>query len=88
VGFTAILSMPKIRREGLPRALFRHLTDRLYNRELSNRDLEAFSEWLEGEPEVPDGAWFKHFGGMIVCGDGELVKTFLRSGQAAFGKEL
>jgi hypothetical protein len=34
------------------------------------------------------GKWFKRFSGMTVCGEGELVKTFLRQGQAASGEEV
>jgi hypothetical protein len=36
---------------------------------------------LDSEPEVPEGKWFKRLPGMIVCGEGELVKTFLKTGQ-------
>lgn len=34
------------------------------------------------------GKWFKQFPGMVVCGEGELVKTFLTSGQTPVGEEL
>jgi hypothetical protein len=37
---------------------------------------------------VPDSRWFKRFPGMTVCGEGELIKTFLQPGQIATGKEL
>jgi hypothetical protein len=37
---------------------------------------------------VPDGKWFKQFSGLTVCGEGELIKTFLQPGQIATGKEL
>ncbi len=40
------------------------------------------AEWLGANPEVPEGKWFKRFSGMTVCGEGELVKTFLRPGQS------
>lgn len=40
-----------------------------------------FADWLSQQPEVPDGKWFKRFAGMTVCGEGELVKTFLVPGQ-------
>ena len=45
-------------------------------------------EWLDGKPEAPSGKWFKKFPGMIVCGEGELVKTFLLPGQAPLGQEV
>jgi hypothetical protein len=43
---------------------------------------------MRADPEVPIGKWFKKFPGMTVCGEGELVKTFLQPGQAATGEEL
>lgn len=47
-----------------------------------------FLEWIETEPEVPNGRWFKRFGGMTVCGEGELVRTFLGVGQTPTGEEI
>jgi hypothetical protein len=43
---------------------------------------------LYSEPEVPEGKWFKKFSGMTVCGEGEMIKTFLQPGQIAAGQEL
>jgi hypothetical protein len=45
-------------------------------------------EWLDTRPEVPCGKWFKRFPDMIVCGEDELVKTFLVSGQIPMGEEV
>jgi hypothetical protein len=80
--------MPKIRRRNLPPALLNHLLDRIKRREISSGHLGALADWLDTEPEVPDGKWFKRFSGMTVCGEGELVKTFLTSGQAPMGTEI
>jgi hypothetical protein len=80
--------MPKVRRENFPRPLFRHLADRVSEREISTKQLELLLEWLEAEPEVPRGRWFKRFSEMIVCGDGELIKTLLRSDQSPVGDEV
>ncbi len=80
--------MPKVRRENLPRFLFRHLVDRTHEREISTEQLELLLDWLEAEPEVPNGKWFKRFPEMTVCGEGELIKTFLRLDQAAVGEAL
>jgi hypothetical protein len=30
----------------------------------------ALAAWLDTNPEVPEGEWFKRFPGMIVCGEG------------------
>ena len=80
--------MPEIRRENLPRALFRPLADRVREREISTEQLELMFDWLESEPEVPEGKWFKRFAEVTVCGEGELIKTFLRPDQAALGEEI
>lgn len=80
--------MPKIQRQNLPPALLNHLLDRITDREISADQLGQFADWLVTTPEVPEGRWFKRFSGMIVCGEGELVKTFLRSGQVPAGEEV
>jgi hypothetical protein len=62
--------------------------NRIQSREISADQLGLLADWLATEPEVPDGRWFKKFPGMIVCGESELVKTFLHARQAAMGQEL
>ena len=73
--------MPKVRRHNLPPALLHHLLDRIRTHSISADQLRLLATWLEREPEVSPGRWFKRFPGMIVCGEGELVKTFLLPGQ-------
>ena len=80
--------MPRIRRRNLPPALLSHLLDRVKSREISAAQLGELAEWLDAEPEVPKGKWFKRFSGMTLCGEGELVKTFLIKGQVASGEEV
>jgi hypothetical protein len=80
--------MPQIRRHHLPPHLLDHLLDRIRRRNISADQLGRMADWLRAEPEVPEGPWFKKFPGMTVCGDGELIKTFLQPGQVATGQEL
>jgi hypothetical protein len=80
--------MPKIRRQAIPAPLLRHLLDRIRQREISEEQLGLFSDWVQMNPTVPCGKWFKRFPEMIVCGEGELVTTFLRIGQVAEGEEV
>ena len=80
--------MPRIRRHGLPPRLLDHLLERVTSRKISADQLGLLADWLYTEPEVPDGKWFKRFPGMIVCGEGELIKTFLQSGQIAAGEKV
>jgi hypothetical protein len=80
--------MPKVRRQNVPPALFQHLLDRVQSRSISASQLVLLAQWLDGEPEVPEGLWCKEFPGMTVCGEGELIKTFLLPGQAAKGERI
>ncbi|HEY7615833.1 MAG TPA: hypothetical protein VH744_03445 [Terriglobales bacterium] len=80
--------MPKVRRENLPPALFQHLLDRIQSRKIQATQLALLAKWLDAEPEVPDGPWYRRFSGMTVCGEGELIKTFLLPGQAAKGERV
>jgi hypothetical protein len=80
--------MPKIRRRNVPPALLHHLLDRIRSREISADQLGLFAEWLDTEPEVPSERWFKRFPAMIVCGESDLVKTFLTTNQVPTGKEV
>jgi len=44
--------------------------------------------WMDTQPEVPEGKWFKRFPELVVCGKGELIKTFLLPSQAVTGEEV
>ncbi len=80
--------MPKVRRRNLSPPLLDHLLDRVQERRISADQLGLLADWLAQEPDVPHDKWFKRFPGMIVCGEGELVKTFLGPGQVPDGKEI
>lgn len=80
--------MPKVRRQNVPGAALNHLRERLVSREITGKQLLLLTDWLNTEPEIPTGKWFKRFPGMIACGEGELLKTFLRIAQAPAGEEL
>lgn len=80
--------MPRIRRQGVPPRLLDHLLDRVASRSVSADQLGLLADWLSTEVEVPSGKWFKRFPGMTVCGEGELIRTFLLPGQAPAGEEV
>lgn len=80
--------MPQVRRNNLPPALFQHLLERVQGRKTPASQIELLAKWLDGEPDVPEGQWYKRFSGMIVCGEGGLIKTFLLPGQAPKGRQL
>jgi len=75
----------RVRRKDLPPALFHHLLERIQQRQIDARQLELLARWLDTEPEVPVGPWYKRFSGMTVCGEGDLVKTFLTPPQSPKG---
>ena len=79
--------MPRVRRQNVPPALLQHLLDRVQSRKIPASQLERLAKWLDGQPEV-EGMWYKRFSGMKVCGDGELIKTFLLPGQVAKGQSV
>ncbi len=80
--------MPKVRRQKLPEALLRHLLIRMRQRGISDEQIVVLARWLDTDLDVPEGKWFKKFSGLTVCGEGELIKTFLQPGQLAAGEEL
>lgn len=80
--------MPNIRRRQLPEALLAHLLLRVRERNISAEQIILLSRWLDTEPVVPEGRWFRKFTGFTLCGEGELIKTFLLPGQVPDGVEL
>jgi hypothetical protein len=80
--------VPKVRRQNLPPALLQHLLERIQSRKVAATQLELLATWLDTEPDVPQGEWYKRFSGMTVCGEGELIKTFLLPRQAPKGKRV
>jgi len=81
--------MPRIETwRNLPAGVRQHLTDRMRDRAISITDLNHLRLWIDSNPEVPEGDWYKDFGSFKICGNGSLPKTFLRRGQAAKGKAV
>jgi hypothetical protein len=80
--------MPRVRRQNFPPSLLEHLLERIRSRNISASQLGLLAEWLDTQPEVPAGRWFRKFPGMTICGEGELIKTFLQPGQLPDGEEI
>ena len=72
----------------LPPNVRQHLLDRMRDRAITISDLNQLRLWIESQPEVPDGDWYKDFGSFKICGEGKFPKTFLLRSQAAKGKAL
>jgi hypothetical protein len=68
--------MPKIERwSKLPPAVRAHLAERTRER-ISLEDLNRLRVWIESQPEVPLGRWYKDFGSFKLWGEGRHPKTF------------
>jgi hypothetical protein len=81
--------MPKVARwDNLPANLRQHLIDRMRDRAIGIADLNQLRIWIDSQPEVPEGDWYKDFGSFRLCGNGSYPKTFLLLGQAAKGQAL
>ena len=79
--------MPKLRKPP-PAGVLNHLVARYRDGRISVRDFQELKHWLELDPDVPAGKWFKRFPKFILAGEGELPKTFLTSGMAPVGEEV
>jgi hypothetical protein len=78
--------MPRIETWGnLPPSVRQHLIDRMHDRAISIADLNHLRLWIDSNPQVPEGDWYRDFGSFKICGSGSLPKTFLQRGQAAKG---
>ncbi len=81
--------MPRIERwDNLPKAVRQHLIERMRDRIISVSDLNQLRVWIETQPQVPEGDWYKDFGSFKLCGSGSFPKTFLLRGQVAKGEAL
>jgi hypothetical protein len=80
--------MPKIQRAEVPPRIIQHLLQRARERAITLQDIQQILRWIETNPTVPNGDWFKRFSGVTVCGQGALVKTLLTPQQTAIGTEV
>lgn len=80
--------MPKVQRKNVPRPLLAHLLQRIEERSIDADALKSLAAWLDTNPEVPTGDWFKRLSAMTVCGRGALVRTFLTPAQTPVGAEV
>jgi len=79
--------MPRIRRPPPP-GILEHLLKRYREGRIGIDDFTELKHWLESDPEVPSGPWFKRFDKFTLAGEGEFPKTFLGPGMAPKGEEV
>ena len=81
--------MPSIPTWGkLPQAIRQHPIDRMRDRRIGIADLNKLRLWIESDPIVPEGEWYKNFGSFKICGEGPYPKTFLLPSRTAKGRCL
>ena len=80
--------MPRITRQNVPRALFQQFLNRIQRKEAQPDHMVRFAEWLDKSPNVPNGAWYKKFTKLTVCGQGDLIKFLLPLNRSPNGKAV
>jgi hypothetical protein len=79
--------MPKIKRPP-PKGTMDHLLERYREGRISDSDFLDLKHWIESDPDVPEGKWFKRFKTGFLVGTGERVSSFLASGMSVEGDEV
>ncbi len=79
--------MPKIKKPP-PAGILDHLVRRYREGRVSSADFLELKHWLESDPDVPKGKWYKRFKTGTLAGKGEMPSTFLAPGMAAEGEEV
>ena len=79
--------MPKIKKPP-PKGILDHLVKRYREGRISSSDFLELKHWLESDPNVPNGKWYKRFKNGILAGNGEVPSTFLSPGMAVEGQEV
>ena len=81
--------MPKLQRVLSPAPeVLGHIYRRVMERHISSDALEQVLYWVDTDPTVPTGEWFKRFGGVTLAGKGALILTVLEAGMMAVGTEV
>jgi hypothetical protein len=79
--------MPKIKKPP-PKRILEHLIQRYHDGRIQASDLVELKKWMESNPEVKSGKWYKRFNTGTLAGKGEMPLTFLEPGMAPDGDEI
>jgi len=71
-----------------PRGIMEHLVQRFRDGRITETDFVELKHWLESDPDVPNGRWYKRFRNFTLAGRGEMPLTFLTRGMAVEGEEV
>jgi hypothetical protein len=75
-------------RTPLPQRAMDHLVQRFKEGRIAASDFLELKHWVESNPDVPDGDWFKRFKTGILVGHGDTATSFLSPGMVAHGTEV
>jgi hypothetical protein len=64
--------MPKVLRRNIPPPLYDPLLDCIQQRQITGKEVAVLVNRLDGQPEVPDGKWFKKLPGCRVAPAGQV----------------
>jgi hypothetical protein len=71
-----------------PRRILDRLIERYHDGRIAATDFLELKHWLESDPDVPQGKWFKRFESGTLAGQGEMPSTFLTPGMVVEGEEV
>ena len=71
-----------------PPGIKQHLKQRLFDRNITLDDLNKLQIWVESNPDLPAGPWFRDFGSFKIVGEGQNPLSFLDSEQIPYGEEI
>lgn len=80
--------MPKLQKSNLPPTVVSHLQQRVYERRITLADLGRLRDWVNSDPDLPDGDWYKDFGSFVLAGSGPWPSTVLTPEMRALGEKL
>ena len=66
----------------------KHLVDRFCEGRISVADFETLQEWLNSNPDVASGKWYKTFPRFTLAGEGEVPKNISQPGMVPHGTEV
>ena len=65
-----------------------HLIQRFRDGRIPAEEFLELKRWIDSDPDVPEGMWFKRFKNFVLVGKGEFPSTFLTRGMAVKGEEV
>ena len=70
-----------------PQGILDHLIQRFRDGRIVAADFLELKHWLESDPDVPPGKWYKRFKNFTLAGHGEMPSTFLTPGRLLMGRK-